>query len=215
MFAVTVTVTVTITIIVSAVLTAAEPAPEAWAVPEPLCCSQGYERRVLVGTGELAAAGVTVRVLPATMLAATSRALDAHRLEIRLRAVAPGQGTFELVDAGQIVRLRRQVQVMTLTTDSEKHIATEERRPDGSVVFTGQLILRPYLPGLDVCFACLNPRVKVPDGLGSSWIASETFTPNAAGDSAQTTFRMIREPGGRYVPFTYILYQAGEQISAP
>lgn len=172
-------------------------------------------RRALVETGEVAAAGLTVRVLPATTLSASCRALDAHRLEIRLQALAPGRGTLELLDARQAVRLRRNVQVMTVSSDSEKHISTEEHRADGSAVFIGQIIISPYLPGLDLRFACLTPQVQVPDGLGERWVASETFTPSPAGDSAQTTFRMIREAGARYVPFTYILYQDGEQVSAP
>ena len=204
-----------VTVVVAAVLAASEPAPVPWSLPEPLACSQGYKRRVLVETGEVDAAGFTVRVLPTTTLSASSRALDAHRLEIRLLALAPGKGTLEILDATQAVRLRRNVQVVALGTDSEKHIGSEAARPDGSVVFIGQIIMRPYLANLDVRFACLSPQVLVPDGLNERWIASETFTPSKVDDSAQTTFRMVRDPDGRWVPFTYVIYQDGEQISAP
>lgn len=193
----------------------ADTPPPAWSLPEPLCCSQGYERRAVVATGDADAAGISVRVQPAGTLAASCRALDAARVEIRLQAKAPGAGTIELLDAAHAVRLRRAVQVVAISSDSERHIATEGTRPDGSTVMTGQIIITPYQPGLEVRFACLSPRVTVPDGLAERWIASETFTPDAGGGSAQTTFRMVREPGARWVPFTYILYQDGEQISPP
>lgn len=194
-------------------LAGAEPGP--WQAPDPVCCTPTFQRRLVVGTGDCPAPTVTAVVAPSSLLQATTRALDDRRLELHLRALGPGQGTLELRDAAGTVRLRRAVQVMRISTDSDRHIAAVGTRPDGSTLFGGQIIIAPYVPGLDVRFACLNGQVLVPDGLSERWIASETFTPNADGSSAQTSFRMLQAPGGRYVPFTYILYQDGEQISPP
>lgn len=188
-------------------------AAEPWSLPEPLCCSQGFRRRAEIATGAVPAATVQLRLTPAERFAGTLRPLDADRLELRLEAQAPGRGQLELLDAAGTVRLRRAIQVVALGTDSEKTIRTESRLPDGSTVFGGNLLLRPHQPGLDVRFVCLSRQVTVPDGLGERWIASETFAPD--GEGSRTSFRMVREPGARWVPFTYILYQDGEQISAP
>lgn len=198
-----------------ALLTASEPAPEAWRLPEPLCCSKDYQRRAVVGTGEVPASEITIQAQPAELLTASAKALDAGRLEIRLQAKGPGTGSIELLDARRTVRLRRQVQVVAMTTDCEKHISTEYSLPDGTEIFKGQLILTPHVAGLDVRFTCLSSKVTVPDGLAERWIASETFTPSPDGGTSETSFRMVRQPGARWVPFTYIIYQDGEQVSAP
>lgn len=204
-----------LSLLLPVLLAASEPTPEAWRLPEPVCCTTEYQRRTVIGTGDVAASTVTVQTMPADLLTASCHVLDAGRLELRLQARKPGRGTIELLDGRTTVRLRRQVQVVGMTTDCEKHISTEYTLPDGTDVFKGQLILSPHVAGLDVRFACLSTKVTVADGLPERWIASETFTPRASGDTSETSFRMFRQPGNRWVPFTYILYQDGEQISAP
>lgn len=204
-----------LSLLLPVLLAASEPAPEAWRLPEPVCCTKDYQRRTVIGTGDVAASEVTVQALPADLLTASCHVLDAGRLELRLQAKGPGRGTVELLDGRKTVRLRRQVQVVSMTTDCEKHISTEYTLPDGTDVFKGQLILSPHVAGLDVRFACLSTKVTVADGLSERWIASETFTPSPTGDTSETSFRMFRQPGNRWVPFTYVLYQDGEQIGAP
>jgi hypothetical protein len=204
-----------LSLLLPVLLAASEPTPEAWHLSEPLCCTTDYQRRAVVGTGDLPAGEITIEAQPAGLLTATVTALDAGRVEIHLQAKRSGQGSIALLDAGRTVRLRRTVQVVSMTTDCEKHISTEYSLPDGTAVFKGQLILSPHVAGLDVRFACLSNQVTVPDGLSERWIASETFTPSPSGDSSETSFRMVRQPGGRWVPFSYILYQDGEQIGAP
>lgn len=196
-------------------LAATEASPEAWRLPEPVCCTTDYRRRAVVGTGDLPAGEITIEAQPVELLTATVTALDAGRVEIRLQAKGSGRGSIALLDARKTVRLRRAVQIVSMTTDCEQHISTEYSLPDGTAVFKGQLILSPHVAGLDVRFACLSNQVTVPDGLAERWIASETFTPSPSGDTSETSFRMIRQPGGRWVPFSYILYQDGEQIGAP
>jgi hypothetical protein len=169
----------------------------------------------VIRTGQVAAGEITVQTQPEGLLTASCLALDAGRIELRLQATGPGRGSIELLDGRKMVRLRRQVQVVSLTTDSTKTISTEYSLPDGTAVFKGQLILTPHLPGLDVRFACLSTTVTVADGLSERWMASETFTPSPTGDSSQTSFRMFRQPGARWVPFAFNLYQDGEQISEP
>lgn len=189
---------------------AAEPAIR---LPSTLWCVKGYERRLQIDLVGRSAEGLAVRADPASAVAATLRPAGAGRLELRLSASA--ESAVELVDADRRSLARAAVRLIAISTDAARSISSDERLPDGSDVFFGQIILTPYALGLDVRFACLSGQVTVPDGLAERWIASETFVPSPSGDSAQTTFRMVRQPGAKWVPFTYVIYQDGEQISPP
>ena len=190
-------------------------AETAFALPEPLCVGLDYARRAEVDCGGTDPATITVRTLPEKRFTARLRPFDGRRLELRIQARAAGEGTLELLAADGRVLAKRRLLPVEVTTDSGRHISTVGKAEDGADIFTGKLFLTPLVPGLDVRFACLAPDVLVPDGLNERWIASETFVPAADGASGGTGFRMHRAPGGRYVPFTYIIYQDGEQITAP
>lgn len=184
------------------------------ALPATLCCTADFERSLTVATGAEPSSAVTLQVEPEGLVRSALRTPDAQHLEIRMQALHDGRGRLVL-RGGDGARLAAcDLQVMAITTDCERSIGTQANLPDGSAIFVGQIILRPHVPGLDIRFACLSQQVTVLDGLAERMIASETFTPMPDG-SSQTTFRMLRAPKAKWVPFTYIIYQDGEQISAP
>jgi hypothetical protein len=187
--------------------------PQLQASSPTLYCAQDFTRRVLVNI-HTPVSGISVRTTPDKRFAATVRRIDDAQVEIGLRALAIGFGTMELVGPDQVVLRRWQLQEVLLTTNSKESINHFGTLPDGSDIFGGELILKPYVTGLDVRFVCDSKTVTMMDGINERWIASATFTPTPSTGNAITSFRMVRPPKTKWVPFTYIMYQDGEQVSA-
>ncbi len=184
-------------------------------LPAQVCCSTDYARRLVVDTAALDAHTLTVAFAPAAMFNATTRVLDQRHLEIRLRAATLGHGELTLRDAAQAVVGHALVQVVVVHTNASKYIGSEGGLPDGSVIFGGELILAPYVAGLDVRFVSVHGEVTVPDGLCERWTASETFVRVPSTGNGQLGFRMVRPAQSKWVPYTYFIYQDGEQLSGP
>ena len=197
--------------------------------PQPssatLYCTDDYDRRVLVDF-DVPTSGFTLRTTPETSFEVSLKIVSPQQAEIRLRALKPGHGTMELRgpnrDAqGHIVGLEAVVirhwdlQVVNILSNSNTSISYVGALPDESQIYEGELILSPHVPGIDVRFVCINPRVAVVDGLSERWFASETFTRTPATGDSLTSFRMVLKKDGGPLPYTWILYQNGEQISAP
>ena len=212
-------------IVVSAVtLVAVEPTSSAPAASAPLSpmlyCTQGYSRKTVVdlrtlGPDAVPAVGISVRVSPMDRFIANVRVVNESQLELRVNAQGPGAGTLELLGAKQTVLRRYRVQEVSLTTNVREAIGSVGSLPDGSAIFGGEMILRPYVTGLDIRFICLSREVTVTDGLGERWMASESFTPTPSTGNGITSFRMVRAPHAEWVPFSCMLYQDGEQIESP
>ena len=190
-----------------------------------LYCTDDYDRRVLVDI-DVPTTGLTLRTTPETMFEVSLKIVSPKQAEIRLRALKPGNGTMELRgpkrDArGQIVGTEAVVlrhwdlQVVNILSNSNTSITYVGGLPDESQIYEGELILSPHVPGIDVRFVCINPRVAVVDGLSERWFASETFTRTSATGDSLTSFRMVLKKDGGSLPYTWILYQNGEQVSAP
>jgi hypothetical protein len=180
-------------------------------LPDPLCCTTDYERRLLITVAE---PGLEVRLDPPAVASASLRSATGG-WELRLQAAGESTGMLELVGRDRQIRARTRIQPVAIRSDCEKRINTEGKAADGAVIFYGTLFLKPHVPGLDIRFACLGRDMRLPDGLSERWIASETFTPDPGSGASATAFRFLREPQGRWVPFAYVLYQGGEQISVP
>ena len=194
-------------------------------LPATLYCTVDYTRRALVDI-DVPKNGITIRTTPDKLFDASVKIISPKQVEIRLRALNAGHGTLELMespvdDQGKTIgvelnMLRRcDLQVVRVSPNTIEYIAGVDTLPDGSTVFEGELVIRPYAPGLDIRFVCLKPRVTVVDGLNERWIASETFTPTPSTGNGITSFRMVQPKDVKWVPFTYITYQDGEQISEP
>ena len=184
-------------------------------LPAQVCCATDYARRLVVDTAALDARTLTMAVAPAAMFTATASAPDPRHLEIRLRATTLGHGELTLRDAAQAVVGHALVQVVAVHTNSSRYIASEGSLPDGSIIFGGELILAPYVAGLEVRFISVHREVTVPDGLGERWTASETFVRVPSTGNGQLGFRMVMPARSKWVPYTYVVYQDGEQVSAP
>lgn len=199
------------------------------AKPQPssatLYCTDDYDRRVLVDF-DVPTTGLTLHTTPETLFEASLKMVSPKQSEIRLRALKPGHGTMELRGSkrdaqGQIVGTEAVVlrhwdlQVVNILSNSNTSITYVGGLPDESQIYEGELILSPHVPGIDVRFVCINPRVAVVDGLSERWFASETFTRTPATGDSLTSFRMVLKKDGGSLPYTWILYQNGEQISAP
>jgi hypothetical protein len=207
-----------------AYLIGAEPADiKPHVLPTTLYCTVDYARRALVDI-DVPKNGLSIRTTPDKLFDASLKVISPKQVEIRLRALNAGHGTLELVestvdDQGKAIGvelnvLRRcDLQVIKISPNTIKWISHVDTLPDGSEVFEGELVLRPYVPGIDVRFMCLKPRNTVLDGLGERWIASETFTPIPSTGNGITSFRMVRPKEEKWVPYGYVSYQNGEQIS--
>lgn len=184
-------------------------------IPELICCSRECPRTVEVRDAANDLTGASLRVAPATLLKPSVRVVNAHHLILSLEMLANGSGTVELLDARSTVIARSRIQVVDLATNVAKGIGNEATLADGSEVFVGDIIMRPYVPGLDIRFVSIGKQVTVPDGLHEWWIASEAFTPTPSTGNAHVGFRMVRAPGQKWVPFTYLIYQDGVQVNTP
>jgi hypothetical protein len=192
----------------------AEPAgPPSPRLPEILYCSLDYNRRALIDVA-VDPAAVSVRTTPDKQFTATVRVLSPTQVEIRLQALKAGHGMLELVGPEGVLH-RCRLQEVNVDTNASKSIGAVDHLPDGSTVFAGELILRPYAPGLDIRFICLSTEVTATDGLGERWMRSDSFTPTPSTGNGITSFRMVQAPNAKWVPYTYVIYQDGEQVSAP
>ena len=194
-------------------------------LPTTLYCTVDYARRALVDI-DVPKNGLIVRTTPDKLFETSIKIISPKQVEIRLRALNAGHGTLELVespidDQGKAIGvelnvLRRcDLQVIKISPNTIKYIAGVDTLPDGSEVFEGELVLLPYVPGIDVRFICLKPRNTVLDGLGERWIASETFTPTPSTGNGIISFRMVRPKEDKWVPYSWVSYQNGEQLSEP
>lgn len=195
------------------------------ASPVTLYCTDEYDRRVLVDI-DVPATGLTLRTMPDKAFEASVKIISPKQAEIRLRALIQGNGTMELCGrqrdtlgqtvGTEAVTIRHwDLQVVNVMPNSNTSISHVGTLPDGSNIFEGEFILSPHVPGIDIRFVCLNPLITVADGLGERWFASETFTRTPSTGDSLTSFRMIQKKSDESVPYTWILYQNGEQISAP
>jgi hypothetical protein len=215
----------------------AEPATDASiataeaAAPATWYCTDDYARRIVIDL-DVSNKEIQVRTTPEDLFETTCTIISPKQVEIRVRALKPGHGTLEIInspalglekengvpsrnhDAASVLYFAY-LQVLKIQTNASKSINQVGNLPDGSDIFEGELVLTPYVPGIDVRFICLKPRNTVIDGMGERWVASETFTPVLATGHALTSFRMVRPKGEKWVPYSYILYHQGEQISAP
>ncbi len=195
------------------------------ALPATLYCADEYDRRVLVDI-DVPATGLTLRTTPDNAFETSIKIISPKQAEIRLRALKPGHGTMELcgrqrdamdqtVGTEAVVLRRWDLQVVNILSNSNTSITYVGDLPGESQIYEGELILSPHVPGIDVRFVCINPRVAVVDGLSERWFASETFTRTSATGDSLTSFRMVLKKDGGSLPYTWILYQNGEQVSAP
>lgn len=195
------------------------------ASPATLYCTDEYDRRVLVDI-DASTTGFTLRTTPEKAFETSVKIINSKQAEIRLRALIQGHGTMELsgvqrdalrqtAGAEAVVLRHWDLQAVNIMPNSNTSISHVGTLPDGSNIYEGELILSPHVPGIDIRFVCLNPRITVADGLGERWFASETFTRTPSTGDSLTSFRMIEKKGDESVPYTWILYQYGEQISAP
>lgn len=195
------------------------------ALPTTLYCTDDYDRRVLVDI-DVPTTGLTLRTTPEMSFEAALKIVSSKQAEIHLRALKPGHGTMELcgpkrdaqgqIIGTEVVVLRHwDLQVVNILSNSNTSITYVGDLPGESQIYEGELILSPHVPGIDVRFVCINPRVAVVDGLSERWFASETFTRTSATGDSLTSFRMVLKKDGGSLPYTWILYQNGEQVSAP
>jgi hypothetical protein len=156
--------------------------------------------------------GATVRTIPADLLSATLT-WTADAPDLRLSANGPGHGTLALLDPGGAVLADSQVQVITVSTNATRAIGADGKLPDGSTRYAGELVIQPYVRGVDVRVFTLANGVTTSGGLPDLWIASETFLPTPSTGGAIVSFHLVLAPESKYTPFAWVAYQDGEQIS--
>lgn len=200
-------------VLMSGGLAALSPAVEpAIHFSEPLCIAQGFTRVSSFSTADLPPGKLRVAVTPATLAQAEVVELDPGHGALHVRAKTPGRGELHLFDANQREVAHSQVQVIAMASTTTKSISDERTLADGSVIFHGELILTPYVPGLDLRFNCTGASNTIPDGLREWWVASETFNQTPAG-TGWIPFRMLRAPRATWVPYAFTMYQDGEQVT--
>ena len=168
--------------------TAAEPLMH---LSDPLCIAQSFTRVSPLADLDKLPGSLRVALIPAGLAQAEIVEVSPGHRALHLRAKTLGSGELRLFDANQREVAHSQVQVVSMATTTTKWIADERTLADGSVIFHGELIMTPYVPGLDLRFTCLSSDNTVPDGLREWWAASETFTRTPAG-TAWISFRMVR-----------------------
>jgi hypothetical protein len=184
-------------------------------LPDPLCCTTDFIRQAVFDSGDVPAKDVTLRAEPADLLSLTTTVNDDRHVIVRLRATRPGRGSITFFGPGMTPMATRRVQVISFSTTVSEVIGVEGGFEDGSAVLGGEIIMSPYIRGLDLRFACLGRGVTVPDRMPESWTATETFVRSPSTGNAHMRFRMVRPANGKWVPFTWILYQDGEPINEP
>ncbi|GDY12111.1 hypothetical protein LBMAG53_09890 [Planctomycetota bacterium] len=189
---------------------AAETAPPV--LPIQVYCAPGYARRVPLRPGFAVPQGATVRTIPADLLSATLTLAGAAP-ELRLSARGPGHGTLTLLDPSGAVLAESRVQVVTFSTNASRAIGSDGKLHDGSTTYGGELVVLPYVRGIDVRVFTLANGVTTHGGLPDLWIASETFRPTPSTGGAIVSFHLVLAPEGKYTPFAWVAYQDGEQIS--
>jgi hypothetical protein len=192
----------------------AEDAAPVIRLSDPYCITRGFARVSTIPTGTYDAATLTASLVPAGLATLAVRVIDAGHLELTLQALEPGNGFLQLQGPQQREVARTRVQVVSLASTATKSISRDRELADGRLVFGMWLVMRPYVPGLDVHLTCTGDHNSIPDGLREQWAATETCQQAPALGLGRLRFRMVREAAGEWVPYTISLYQDGEEVGA-
>ncbi len=183
-------------------------------VADPLCLTRVDPRTALIPTGDIPAASLRVAWSPVSLATITSRVVDPGHLELTLQAKEPGDGILQFLDlAGKDVA-RTRLQVVSIRSTATKGISAERDLPDGRTIFDLWLVMQPYVPGLDIAFCLDGKGNTLPDGLRSQWVATESCPQIECNGAARMKFRIVRDANAKWVPYTYTLYQNGEEVGA-
>ena len=183
-------------------------------LPDPLCVSSSFVRHTLVATGTVPAADIRATVEPAAWAQVTQTQPATDRLDLALTVARESRGSAVLTLRGAEGRVlaTTKIQLVTLTSTATSGIIAEATLADKSAVFQGELVLNPHVSGLDLRFVSLGKGNTVQDGHTEWWVSSETFTPVPLTGSSWVPFRLVRPAGAKWVPYSSVLYQNGEQV---
>lgn len=189
-------------------------AEEAIRLQDPLCVMTTFIRHTLVATGSMPAGELTAAITPPAWGRVVARAADPTHLDLAITATQGGDGVLTLrhPTRGEVASTR--VRVVRVASTAVSGISSEATLADGSVVFQGELVLTPHVPGLDLRFISLGKGNTVQDGHDEWWVSTDQFTQVPVTGSSWIPFRIVRPPRGKWVPYTSTLYQEGEQVGA-
>lgn len=193
-----------------AALGTAAGAVESPRLPDPLCVTPTFVRRTQV----ISATDLTATVEPPAWAQVVAKRCADNRWEVVLTVAktSRGQALLTLRGADGAAVATTHLQVVTLTSTATSGINGELTLADKSMVFAGELVLQPHVPGLEVRFVNLSKDNTGPDGRPEWWAASETFTPIPVTGGSWTPFRIVRAPNAKWTPYSAALYQGTEQV---